>query len=94
MHILDSNILHAEQRWEITCKNLTLQFNSGNKNTSNMVVISADSTLQKQQCIHGLKHDVTIAPCSIVPIVLHEFHNCKGHQGIIHMFQAIRSSYW
>ena len=54
----------------------------------------ADGILQKQQFIHGLKHDITIALNSIVPIIYHKFHNCKGHQGTIHIFKAIRKSYW
>ena len=58
-----------------------------------MTVISANGILQRQKYVHGLKHDVTIAPHSIEPITLHEFHNCKGHTGIICTFKAIRRSY-
>ena len=43
-------------------------------------MISPDGFLKKQK-IHGLRYDVTIAPCSILLLVLHEFHNSKGHQG-------------
>ena len=55
-----------------------------------MAEISTDGILQKQQYICGLKIDITMAPYSIVPVILYEFHNCKGHQGTIHMFEAIR----
>ena len=58
-----------------------------------MVMTSPDGLLQKQQYVHGLKYDVTVAPHSIVPIILYEFHNSKRHQGTIHTFQAIRF-YW
>ena len=58
------------------------------------VVISASGILQRQQYVHGSKHDITIALHSLVPVILHEFHNCKGHQGTIYMFKAIRRSYW
>ena len=44
-------------------------------------MISTDGLLQKQQYIHGLKHDIVEAAHSIVPTILHEFHNLKGHQG-------------
>ena len=57
-------------------------------------MISADDCLWKQQYIYGLRHDVIIAPHSIVPIILHEFHNPKGHQGAIHTFKVIRRLYW
>ena len=57
-------------------------------------MISTDSLLQKQLYIHRLKHDVVIAPHSIIPIILHEFHNSKGHQGTIHTYEAIGKFYW
>ena len=45
--------------------------------------MSTNGSLQQQQYIHGLKHDITRAPCSLVPTILHEFHDAKGHQGPI-----------
>ena len=47
MQTFDSNVLCAEQKWDITCKKLTLQSHYGNKNTSNTVWIFASDTLQK-----------------------------------------------
>ena len=57
-------------------------------------MIYADGLLQKQQYIHILKHNVIMAPQSIIPIILHEFQTSKGHQGTIHTFQAISKFYW
>ena len=48
---------------------------------------------KKTNMFHGLQHDVTIAPYSLVLTTLHEFHDSKGHQGTIHTFEAIRRSY-
>ena len=56
--------------------------------------MSGNGILQKQQYIHGLKHDVPIAPHSLIPAMLHEFHDAKYHQKTIHMFEAIQRSYW
>ena len=91
---LDNNIHITTQRWDITCEQLASQSCHSNKNTLKTAVISANGMVQKQQYVHGLKYDVTIAPHSIIPIILLEFHNCKGHQGTIHTFEAIRRSYW
>ena len=49
-------------------------------------MIFPDGLLQKQQYIHGLKYDVTITLYSIVPVILHGFHNSKGHPGTNHTF--------
>ena len=57
-------------------------------------MISTDGLLQKQQYICGLKHDIVVAPCSIVPKILHEFHYSKGHKGTICTFEAISRFYW
>ena len=57
-------------------------------------MIFTDGLLQKQQYICGLKHDAVVAPLSFDPTILHEFHNSKGHQGIISTFKAIRRFYW
>ena len=45
------------------------------------------------QYVHGLKHDITIAPNALLPTILHEFHDTKGHQGTIHTSQSIRRFY-
>ena len=58
------------------------------------VTTSASGILHKHQYIHGLQQDITIVPCLLVPTILHESHDSKGHQGTIHMFEAIRMSYW
>ena len=56
--------------------------------------MSANGILQKQEYIPGLKYDITTAPQSIIPTILYEFHDSKGHQGTIHTFEATRRSYW
>ena len=55
---------------------------------------SASGILQKQQCIHGLQHDVITVPHSLVPNILDELHDSNGHQGNICIFEPIRRSYW
>ena len=63
IHTLNSNVLHAEQKQDITCKKLASQSHCSNQNTFNTVLISADGIPQKQQHVHGLKHVITTAPC-------------------------------
>ena len=56
--------------------------------------MSANGILQKQQYTHGLKHDVTMAPHSLITTILHDFQDSKVHQGIKLTFEAIRRFYW
>ena len=88
------DMLHNEQRQDIMSKMLALQICHGSKNSSKSFTLFADGVLQKHWCVHCLQHDITIAPHSLVPTLLYEFHEPKGHQGNIHTFEAIRRSYW
>ena len=56
--------------------------------------MSASGILQKHQNIHGLQHDETIVLHKLVPTILHEFQDSKGHQGNICTSEVIRRSYW
>ena len=51
--------------------------------------MSENGILQKQQYVHGLEYDINITSYSLVPTLLHAFHESKGHQGKIHTFEAI-----
>ena len=86
--------LCAKQKKVMSCRSLAAQSHHKNKNTFNPVIISPDGLLQKQQYVHGLKHDVTTALNSIIPVILHEFQNSKRHQGTTGTFEAIRIFYW
>ena len=72
--------LQNEQKWDKTCKTLASKIHHSSKNSSKSFTLSAEGVLQKHQYIHGLQHDVTIAPHSLVPTILHEFYDSKGHQ--------------
>ena len=56
--------------------------------------MSAGGILQKHHHVQGLQHDITVAPHSLLPTILHEFHDTNAHQGTICTFEAIRRSYW
>ena len=94
MHTVGIGVLYNEQKWDKIWKTLVPQICHSNKNSSKSFTLSADGVLQKHQYIHGLQHDVTIARHSLVPTILHGFHDSKGHQGTICMFEVNRRSYW
>ena len=94
MHTLITSMLCSEQKQDKMCGKLALQIHHGNKSSFKSVTMSKSGILQKHQYDHGLEHDIIIAPCSLVPTILHEFHDSKGHQETIHTFQAIRSYWW
>ena len=94
MHTVSTSMLCTEQKWNIMCKKEASQLHCSNESSLKSVKMFENGILQKQQYIHGLKCDITIAPCSVVPIIVHKFHDSKGRQRTIHTFEAIRRSYW
>ena len=88
--MLCSDRLHAKQKKDITCRNVAVLSHGKNRSSFNPVNISADGTLQKQQYIYGLKHDVIIAPCPVISLPLHETHSSEDHQGAIFTFHINR----
>ena len=93
MHIVSTTLVCTEQKWDMTCQKLASQLCHNNKSNFNSVTMSANGILQKQQYVHVLKHDITMALHSLVPTILHEFHDSENHQGPIHTYEAIRS-FW
>ena len=63
---LSTDRLWAEQKKDTNCRNLVAQLQHKNRNSFNPVMISMDGLLQKQQYIHGLKHDAVVAPCLVI----------------------------
>ena len=92
IHTINIRILCTEQKWDKICRKLTPQVCHSNKSSFKSVIMSVSGILQKQY-IHGFKHDITIAPHSLVQAILHEFHDSKGYQGTICTFEAIGRLY-
>ena len=82
---LSSDQLCTRQK-DLYCRNFAAQSHCKTKNTFTLVMISPDGPLQKHHHVHGLKDNVTVALHSVIPVILHEVHNSKGHQGAIHTF--------
>ena len=91
---VDANVLHTEQIQATTCIKLASQLHHNSKGKQPSVVMSTKGLLQKHQYIHVLQHDITMASHSLMPIILKEFHDSKGHQGPIHIFETKGRSYW
>ena len=92
MYTVGLDTLCNDQKWDRICKRLVSLIFHSNKNCSKSFTLSADGVLESTQYIHGLQHDINIAPWSLVPTILHEFYGSKCHQGTIHMLEAIRRS--
>ena len=76
------------------CRQLASQISYGNKSSFQSTIMSTSGIPQKHKYIHGLQHVINIAPCSLVPTILHKFYDSKGHQITIFTSEAVQRSYW
>ena len=83
-----------EKKCDKICKQLASHLCHSKKNSFKSVTMSESAILQKHQYVHALQYDITIAPCSLVPTILHEFHDSKVYQWTFPTFDAIRSYWW
>ena len=79
MHIIRIGMLPNEQTWDTMRKILRSQICHGNKTVSSQLLWLQVWYLTKNTDIHGLQPDVSIVPHSLVPTILHEFLDSKGH---------------
>ena len=94
VHTISISMFCTEQKWDKTCKKLVSQICHGNRSNFKSVTMYVGGILQKHQYVHGLQHDITAVPHSLVPTTLHDFHDSKCYQGTICTVETIRRSYW
>ena len=74
--------LHAKQKKDIYCRNSAAH----SHHKKEYLQLTHDFPLSTIQYVYGLKFGITIAPHSIVPVILHESHNskwCQWHDSYI-----------
>ena len=88
---LNLEVLRKEQQWDQFCKNKVKDMK---KTPDPNFLLDSKSIL-----IEVVKLKYTIEPAIVVPkkltsLIVIEFHNAKGHQGISHMVNMIRCYFW
>ena len=84
-----TDTLYSEQKQDKRCKKLASQICHTSKNSSKSFTLSAKGVLQKHQYIHGLQHDITIAPHSLFSTILQAFHDSKViKEPFVHLRQS------
>ena len=53
------------------------------------------NNILKQKCIvNNLEVNAIVITTPLIYTLLHEFHNCKGHQGYARMFNMLKRKCW
>ena len=56
--------------------------------------LNNDTILKRKIIVNNLEVTTIVVPTPLIYTLLHEFHNCKGHQGLARMFNLLKGKFW
>ena len=74
-----------------SCKNKVRELHSGIDST---FYLNNDSILKQTIVINNLEVCTTVVPLTLTHTLLHEFHNCRGHQGCAQTLNSLKRNFW
>ena len=79
------------QKQDKFCKNKVHKLHSGIDST---VYLNNDSILKLTLVIKNPEVCTTVVPLALTHTLLHEFHNCRGHQGCARTLNVLKRKFW
>ena len=73
------------------CKNRVCELHT---NINDKFYLNNDSILKCKIIVNNLEVNTTFVPSALTYILMHEFHNCRGHQGCARMFNSLKRKFW
>ena len=73
---MNSTTVHTLQKQDKFCKNKVCELHSGIDST---FYLNSDSILKQSLIINNLEVCITVVLLAQTHILIHEFHNCRGH---------------
>ena len=75
---MNSTTLCTLQKQDKFCRSKAHELHSG---IDNNFYLNTDSILKCTVVINNLEVSTTVVPLALTNTLIHEFHNCRGHQG-------------
>ena len=88
---MNSTTLCTLQKQDKFCKNKVYKWHSGIEST---FYLNNDSILKWTLVINNLEVCTTVIPLALTHTLLHEFYNCRGHQGCARTLNAPKRKFW
>ena len=73
------------------CKHKFCKIHSGINST---FYLDNDSILKQTILVNNLEVCTTVIPIALTNTLVHEFHNCRGHQGCARTLNALKRRFW
>ena len=88
---MNSTTLSTLQKQDKFCKNKVRELHSG---IDSSFYLNNDSILKQTLIINNLEVCSTVVPLALTNTLIHEFHNCRGHQGCARTLNALKRRFW
>ena len=84
---MNSTTLHTLQKQDKFCKNKACELHSG---IDSSFYLNTEGILKHTLVINNLEVSATVVPLALTNTLIHEFHNCRGHQGCARTLNALK----
>ena len=88
---MNSITLSTLQKQDKFCKNKVHELHSG---IDSNFYLNNDSNLKQSLIINNLDVHTTVVPLALANTLIHEFHNCRGHQGCARTLNTLKRRFW
>ena len=83
--------LQRLQKQDKVCKKKVHELKTG---THNAFYLNSENILKRKVIVNNLEVNTIIVPTPLIYTLLHEFHNCKGHQESARTFNMLKHKFW
>ena len=88
---ISTTTLRNIQKQDKFCKNRVCELYA---NINDKFHLNNDSILKCKIIVNNLEVNTTVVPSALTYMLMHEFHNCRGHQGCIRIFNLLKTKFW
>ena len=88
---ISTTTLRNLQKQDKFCKNKVHELHA---NVNDKFYLNNDSTLKCKIIVNNLEVNTTVVPSALTYTLMHEFHNCRGHQGCARTFNFLKRKFW
>ena len=84
-------MLQNLQKQDKFCKKKLCELHTGVKSH---FYLNSNNVLKRKIIVNNLEVNTIVIPSPLIYTLMHEFHNCKGHQGSVRMFNMPKRKFW
>ena len=88
---ITTKTLRRLQKQDTYCKRKVHELKTG---THNEFYLNNENILKRKITVNNQKVSIIVIPTPLIYTLLHEFHNCKGHQGSARTFNLLKHKFW